>query len=61
MEFLFSACSEALGMENGDIVDSQLSSTDPWGGVCTKEKSRLNYHDSNCPVFAPAVVDQTCK
>ena len=48
----------ALGMESGDIKDSQLSSSTPWViGIddCSAEHSRLNYNDAatTCHAFAP--------
>ena len=44
----------ALGMESGDIIASQISSTTPYGD-CSAEHSRLNYNDAStiCHAFAP--------
>ena len=52
-------CSDKLGMENGDIADNQLSSTEPYvNGIddCRKEHSRLNFNDATirCDGFAPS-------
>ena len=48
----------ALGMESGDIKDSQISSSTPWVSRtddCSAEHSRLNYNDAatTCHAFAP--------
>ena len=46
-------------MENGDIADTQLSSTTPYvkgGHDCSKENSRLNVDraSTTCDAFAPS-------